>query len=130
MPIGSEPKAAEPDRVTTVPRQVPAGDRRANCEVCGASGSTPLHLGAPGGELGVPLCADHARVVAATVAATLARLRAQHADSHVLRGRRLRDGEALDVIRAWARQAGYPVSSGGSVSPRIIAAYRDALASA
>ena len=79
------------------------------------------------GDGGVALCTEHAGVVAATIAATLARLRAQHADTAVLRGRRLRDGEALDVIRAWARHAGYPVSSGGSVSPRIIAAYRDAL---
>ena len=116
--------------MTTVPRQVPAGNRRANCEVCGAPGGAPLYRDAPDSELGVPLCAEHARAVAAAVATTLARLRAQHADSHVMRGRRLRDGEALDVIRAWARQAGYPVSSGGSVSPRIIAAYRDALASA
>lgn len=118
---------ADPDRVTTLATQVPTADRRANCEVCGAHGSTPLYRGVAGGDLGVLLCDEHARVVAASIAATLSRLRAQHADDGILRGRRLRDGEALDVIRAWARQAGYPVSSGGSVSPRILEAYRDAL---
>lgn len=72
------------------------------------------------------LCRDHTNRLARNMTAHLARMRAENADVASLHGRRLRDGEALDVIREWARTAGYPVSTSGSVSSRIVAAYREA----
>lgn len=53
-------------------------------------------------------------------------MRAEHAAPAMLNGRRLRDGEALDVIREWAQAGGYPVSKRGSISQSILDAYRDA----
>lgn len=100
-------------------------ERRRRCDVCGADGPLDrVHvLG-----LDAVLCSEHAARLARQMAEHVALMRAQHADLQLLQGRRLRDGEALDVIRSWARDRGYPVSARGSVSPRILEAYRQASA--
>lgn len=98
-------------------------ERRRHCDVCGADGPLDrVHLSG----LDAVLCCEHAERLGRQLAEHVALMRAQQADHLLLQGRRLRDGEALDVIRSWARDHGYPVSARGSVSPRILEAYRQA----
>lgn len=102
-------------------------DRRRHCDACGVdSGLTRVSVA--GGEVGLEalLCAQHASTLVGVMSDCVTRMRAASAAPTLLQGRRLRDGEALDVIRAWAKASGYPVSKQGSVSQSILDAYRAA----
>jgi len=105
-----------------------AGPREAmGCAVCDATdGLTLMHAELSGSPFAVRLCRAHADRMARKMRELVSAMRAEHANSSPMGSRRLRDGEALADIREWAHAAGYPVSSGGSVSPRVIAAYRQA----
>lgn len=104
-----------------------AGDRRARCAACGSTEPlTAIHVDATPAVLETLLCQVHAVRLVHKMQEQIGRMQADHATATMLKGRRLMDGEALSVIREWARERGYPVSSSGGISPRIVAAYRDA----
>ena len=106
-------------------------DRRRHCDACGADGQlTRVSIDGGGPSLQALLCTEHAGKLVRVLSDCLKRMRAEHARPAMLNGRRLRDGEALDVIREWAQTNGYPVSKQGSVSQSILDAYRDAVEAA
>lgn len=97
--------------------------------MCGAEGElTWLSFAGPS-PIGAALCAVHAERLARKIADQLGVMRAGHL-ADAAHTRRLRDGEALEVIRTWAREAGYPVAASGGVSQRVIAAYRESVGTA
>ena len=105
-----------------------AGPRDAmGCAVCDSTeGLTLMQAELSGSPFSVRLCRAHGDRMARKLREHIRAMRLEHASSPVSGSRRLREGEALADIREWAHAAGYPVSSGGSVSPRVIAAYRAA----
>jgi hypothetical protein len=101
-------------------------DRRRHCDACGVDGRlTRVSIDGGGPSLQALLCTEHAGQLVRALSDCLKQMQAEHAAPAMLNGRRLRDGEALDVIREWARAGGYPVSKQGSVSQGILDAYRD-----
>lgn len=102
-------------------------DRRRHCDACGVDGRlTRVSVDGGGPTLQSLLCTEHAGKLVRVLSDCLKQMRAEHAAPTMLNGRRLRDGEALEVIREWARAEGYPVSTRGSVSRSILDAYREA----
>ena len=105
-------------------------DRRRHCDACGVDGRlTRVSIDGGGPSLQALLCSDHAGKAVRVLSECLKQMRAENVQPGMLTGRRLRDGEALDVIREWARGKGYPVSKQGSVSQSILDAYRTATGS-
>lgn len=101
------------------------------CDVCGGACSTGGRLALSGQGLTVDLSLCEAHVVRLT---RRVRRWVQRPDAHAApiaeaapaTGRRLRDGESTEQIRAWARQRGLGAARKGSLSVAVIAAYREA----
>ena len=100
----------------------------ARCHACGsdlAPGdgvTTRVRVTTAGISASLQLCPAHT----ATVAAWIARATPEQATVVTDGFPRLRDDEDREVVRQWAEAHGLPVARTGTISARILAAYRDA----
>ena len=116
-----------------LPGSAPAGDppRRLTCGVCHRPDlpTRPVLISSGDLTVSIPLCENDAAGLMSSIDTWLAAAAAS-ATAAAAKGRRLREGEAVTVIREWAAENGYPVAKAGSLSQPIIAAYRRAHAQA
>ncbi|HVU73055.1 MAG TPA: histone-like nucleoid-structuring protein Lsr2 [Mycobacteriales bacterium] len=100
----------------------------ARCHACGSDlgpgegTTTRVRVTTAGISASLQLCPAHA----ATVAAWIARATPEQAAVVTDGFPRLRDDEDREVVRQWAEAHGLPVARTGTISARILAAYRDA----
>jgi hypothetical protein len=98
------------------------------CHACGndiAASEGPItrvRVTTAGISASLQLCPSHT----ATVAAWIARATPEQATVVTDGFPRLRDDEDREVVRHWAEAHGLPVARTGTISARILAAYRDA----
>ena len=98
------------------------------CHACGSvlgpdeGPATRVRVTAGGVSATLQLCPSHA----ATVAAWMARATPEQAAAVTDGFPRLREDEDREVVRQWAEAHGLPVARTGTISARILAAYRDA----
>ena len=101
------------------------------CDVCGAPCATGgrLALSGQGLTVDVSLCEVHVVRLTRRVRRWLQRPDAHSApiaQAAPSTGRRLREGESTEQIRAWARQRGLGAARSGSLSVAVLTAYRAA----
>lgn len=99
-------------------------DRRTSCEVCGEQSIGRLHM--PSQELCLPLCEQHSAALQRRLQQWLTVMSAARAPAQGDSSRRLRDGEILELVRAWAQGSGYPVAGRGAISEQVMHAFRAA----
>jgi hypothetical protein len=98
------------------------------CHACGNDAvategpTTRVRLTMAGVSASLQLCPSHIALVAAWVARATPEQTAVVTDGFP----RLRDDEDREVVRQWAEAHGLPVARTGTISARILAAYRDA----
>lgn len=108
--------AMQAEHETSPSARSTSAERRKACEICGSgAGTLPVELAGAGAtpERAV-LCDRHRRQLGDHQRRWLTQQAARSATGRSLQtGRRLRDGERMEVIRAWAQERGHQVARAG-----------------